>query len=29
MVKVMEFENVKDFDEYIKKFGKDVFLLKK
>ncbi|ADQ07667.1 DNA primase [Caldicellulosiruptor hydrothermalis 108] len=29
MVKVMELENAKDPDEYIKKFGKDAFLLKK
>ncbi|ADQ46762.1 DNA primase [Caldicellulosiruptor kronotskyensis 2002] len=29
IVKVMELENAKDPDEYIKKFGKDAFLLKK
>ncbi|AEM74171.1 DNA primase [Caldicellulosiruptor acetigenus] len=29
MVRVMELENAKDPDEYIKKFGKDAFLLKK
>ncbi|BCS81778.1 DNA primase [Caldicellulosiruptor diazotrophicus] len=29
MVKVMELENAKDPDEFIKKFGKDAFLLKK
>lgn len=29
MVRIMELDNAKDPDEYIKKFGKDAFLLKK